>query len=749
MRVLVSCVLLAAALSEANAQGGAASFTVMPTSLGFGDVPLNSVKTDSVTVSNSGTDSLVIFNVISSGQQFFVSPQNASIAPAGAQRFFITFRPFAEGAVSGFIVFNHSAPTTPDSVTVTGRGVRPPELLFSNRFLGFGDVEIGTTMSRALRLYNVGGLPLRVDSMLIRSLQTTDFSIAGSAGPLPPIEPQDSATVIVQFSPQTESQQNASLVVYSNAIVRPDSIQMSGIGIMPLVDVTVGGDTLVGGNLAFLVNPPAGAAVMGVTVFFRQGGQPSYDSVQLVQSGTSYVGAIPPASLTIRGIEFFVQVLFDQGVITFPLTDPVNNPVVVRTKINSALAGGEFPRRVYSMVSVPVELTDTRPAAVFEDDYGPPARNKWRLFRYENGANVEHPAITSPVVPGTGFWLITHDGRPFDVDNGRSVSSGAPVTLPLPPQRWVQIANPFAFPIAWSDVQKAGAVKGPYRYNGIACCDLDTSATLLPWTAYFVRNDSASLASLTFPPRESAPRPPVPQSGDGYFTMRLNVRVPGKELMDVESRIGLHPASTSGALNYPKPPPIGEFVRASIVDDGRSYMWHFSPIPVSGCYWDVFLEASQGISSVEFSAVGEGHLPTGFDSYVFDLGSGETLGSHGTWLREIGTAGPLRIVMGTPEYARKHSSGLPLRPVEFGLEQNYPNPFNPTTHVGFRIGGVGFVSLKVYDVLGREVATLVNEVRQPGSYVTGFDATGLASGVYFVRLHSDGLTATRKILLLR
>jgi len=73
-------------------------------------------------------------------------------------------------------------------------------------------------------------------------------------------------------------------------------------------------------------------------------------------------------------------------------------------------------------------------------------------------------------------------------------------------------------------------------------------------------------------------------------------------------------------------------------------------------------------------------------------------------------------------------------PMEFSLGQNYPNPFNPTTTIEFRIQKSQLTILKVFDVLGREVATLVNEVKQPGTYTVQWDASGIASGVYLYRL---------------
>jgi hypothetical protein len=91
---------------------------------------------------------------------------------------------------------------------------------------------------------------------------------------------------------------------------------------------------------------------------------------------------------------------------------------------------------------------------------------------------------------------------------------------------------------------------------------------------------------------------------------------------------------------------------------------------------------------------------------------------------------------------------------EYKLFQNYPNPFNPTTKIRYTIPSAGtslmkLVQLKVYDVLGNEVAALVDEYKEAGAYEENFDASGLASGMYLYRLQAGDFISTKKLILIR
>lgn len=88
-------------------------------------------------------------------------------------------------------------------------------------------------------------------------------------------------------------------------------------------------------------------------------------------------------------------------------------------------------------------------------------------------------------------------------------------------------------------------------------------------------------------------------------------------------------------------------------------------------------------------------------------------------------------------------------PINFQLDQNYPNPFNPGTKIKFTVGTDQFVSIKVYDILGNEVASLVNEEKPAGVYELEFDGSMLSSGVYFYKLIAGNFTQTKKMQLIK
>ena len=128
--------------------------------------------------------------------------------------------------------------------------------------------------------------------------------------------------------------------------------------------------------------------------------------------------------------------------------------------------------------------------------------------------------------------------------------------------------------------------------------------------------------------------------------------------------------------------------------------------------------------------------------YYTDNSSGCTMTSGSNLTYRPNTC----FTMSTSNKSNEISSVIPNT---YSLNQNYPNPFNPVTRINFDIPKQGMVSLRVYDVLGREVKTLVNEVKAPGVYSVDFNGTELSSGVYFYKLESNGFTDIKKMMLIK
>ena len=126
------------------------------------------------------------------------------------------------------------------------------------------------------------------------------------------------------------------------------------------------------------------------------------------------------------------------------------------------------------------------------------------------------------------------------------------------------------------------------------------------------------------------------------------------------------------------------------------------------------------------------------DSLVIIVASGLGTGQVGT-----------ELIVDELAFGSTSVSQMEALPGSFSLHQNYPNPFNPVTNISFNIPAKSFVTLKVYDGLGREVSTLLSEELPQGTYSRTWNTEGLASGTYYYRLQAGGSIQTRKLLLLK
>jgi hypothetical protein len=116
--------------------------------------------------------------------------------------------------------------------------------------------------------------------------------------------------------------------------------------------------------------------------------------------------------------------------------------------------------------------------------------------------------------------------------------------------------------------------------------------------------------------------------------------------------------------------------------------------------------------------------------------------SNGWWVDDIN----LTNYCINPSGIRNLNNDIPKT---FALEQNYPNPFNPSTHIKFQLPRAEFVTITIFDMLGKKVETLVSERKNAGYYDVSFDGTSLASGMYFYKIEAGNFTDTKKMILIK
>jgi hypothetical protein len=144
--------------------------------------------------------------------------------------------------------------------------------------------------------------------------------------------------------------------------------------------------------------------------------------------------------------------------------------------------------------------------------------------------------------------------------------------------------------------------------------------------------------------------------------------------------------------------------------------------------------------------------PIGTGATSFTYSSGSTSGPN-WYYYSTNTAGDSIAYYLVRAYVSFPATGVQttveLTPSAFTLGQNYPNPFNPSTAIRFELPVRSFVLLKVFDMVGREVATLVNGFKDAGSQEVKFDASGYPSGIYFYHIVTDKYVETKKLVLIK
>jgi ligand-binding sensor domain-containing protein len=411
----------------------------------------------------------------------------------------------------------------------------------------------------------------------------------------------------------------------------------------------------------------------------------------------------------------------------------------------------------WNLVGIPLSIDSTL-SSMFSDDV-----STFYIYTY---TFKEGYKIDTTFTLGKGFWLGLLDSAVVDF-------SGIPVKDTISTnldKYWNIISTPYLTPITKGNifVERSGvkipfdsAVSSGWISSALFGYDPRTksyylSDTLEPWLGYWFATLKDSL-KLIYTPSSTAPSPKVifadVKSDDRNWDVILSARL--GDVLDKLAFFGVRDGASDGIdrFDYPKPPlPPGEkaiqvyFYHPEwnfelgpyFASDIRAYFgdvksWKFYVRCLSGGEVKLSWDLSQ--------------VPGRFNFTLFDVSSGRVVD-----MRSVSEYVYNAVNNETREFRIDAVTGVSEEntiPKSYALYQNYPNPFNPSTTIEFDIPEKTNVKLIIYDILGREVETLIDKELEPGKYKLNFNATDLPSGVYFYTLRTPKFTKTNKMLLIK
>ena len=727
----------------------------------FDEVTVRDSSFSEIVVTNEGSQTISVTSVQidGTGAAWFSISDGAppfTLEGGASQTVEVAFSPLGEGQQQATLTLTASDLDEPPlAFSLLGVGINPVISINPEEF-SFGPILGGFDSTRVAVLSNAGPGRLFVDSLRIRGADARMFEYVSDAPPII-VEPGESFNLAVAYIPVQSGLHQAELQMFFNSTAEPrKDIPISGEGKIIQVDLT---DAPLNQNLDLTFTLPEGFDPVTKELFYRIAGEEAFRVLELSGNPPDFVASLPGDIMTPRGLEYYVRVAIGGGAATLPPSNPRANPMFLPATMERIENPVETIPRTYQMISLPLQLNDYSPEAVFIDDFGPYNIRSWRLLRWGGGAYIEYPQLQDSLTSGKGFWLITSGDTPFDLDEAWSTDATTPFELVLEPG-WNQIGNPYAFPIEWTTRNLDPRVELPIGFDGT---DFVFEQDILePWQGYLINNLSPDTIRVTLNNEIAPGRKKEPgTTRQSTYELHLNAEVldlphikDHNTIVGVaESAIALH-----DRLDYTKPPPIGDFAQLRIVEEGQNYAGNFKPAGEEGQSWEIEVISSLDQAIVKVDLLSRGVLPEGQSLFILDLDKKNAISLvDSTFVLQLGHAHSIRrfkIILGSEDYAMEEGEDVPIYPVAFKLDLNYPNPFSTQTTIGYQVDQDSHVQLEIYNVIGKKIITLVDNLQSPGVYQTvwnGRNEAGqyVANGIYFSRLTSTSGTLTQKMIVVR
>jgi len=512
-----------------------------------------------------------------------------------------------------------------------------------------------------------------------------------------------------------------------------------------------------------------------VTLNYRRGGEARFDTMAMSNSGSSYQATIPAEAVTSRGVEYFIVATDQKGFrASMPSTGYFSFQVHVDNESNPTAQPNGAAQTAYRLFSVPLDLDDKNAKTVLEDDLGRYDDTRWRFSELRADQKYYEFPNTAAITPGKAFWLLAKDaGKVIDTGAGKSNVTSPSYRIPLHPG-WNLVGNPFIFPIPiekislksgrpvelrsyegnWNDPAKL-KVASIQPFEGYALCNNTTVPDTL------LVNPDLSFGSSAF--RRTAQEVSLsPLKGQLQNLWSIRILAQCQEAQDVDNVAAIIPGAAKGFDEWdrPEPPVIGEYVSVYFPHldwepPSPGYCTDARPAPLRGEIWE--FEVTTNIhDKVNLTFESLEQTPKEFEVWIVDdaLKLSQNLRETNHYA-VAGTGQPkrLKLVVGNHDFVAEKLANTEAVPTAYELSQNFPNPFNPATTIRYGLPKAERVTLKVYNLLGEEVVTLVDEAQREAGYHAaiwdGRNRSGqpTASGIYIYRLRAGSFVMTKKMVL--
>ncbi len=528
-----------------------------------------------------------------------------------------------------------------------------------------------------------------------------------------------------------------------------------------------------------------------VILNYRKGGYTQFITVPFSSKGDSFAIMIPVDSVTSRGVEYFITATDPFGLTTKEprsgfFSVQVNVPVGV-PKASAQPSGSE--QNAYRLISMPLDLGKKTAKEVLEDNLGTYDKKKWRFFALRPDQNYTEISDSLTMDSGKAYLLIVKEpGKIIDTGAGISHRTNQPFAIPLD-SAWNFIGNPFNFPIPLNNISLKSGNRFALRYHEGTWRDpiLRKRTMMQPFEGYAVFNPSEASDTLLINPDLSSSSSSLAKEFVSVIEEKIvwSIRILAQcqDAVDEDNRAAIVSGASSSwdELDQPEPPVIGEYVSVYFPHPewgklAKSYCTDVRPMTSddrlqtsNGEIWP--FEVKTNIrDKVNLTFEGLDKVPPELEVWLVDEALKITqnlreqrqyavagAGTVAVAVAEAGAGHPkqLKLVVGRRDFVDEKLAGARAIPTTYELSQNFPNPFNPATTIRYGLPSAERVTLKIYNLLGAEVVTLVgNEQKTAGYHAAIWDgrdkaSRAVVSGVYVYRLQAGSFVMTKKLALVK